>query len=63
MYFIKYHPIYLLNENDIPSVFIECGFLSNEQEASLLNDEKYQEKIAWAVYAGIQKYFGSNVHN
>lgn len=55
--------IYLLKENEIPSVLIECGFLSNEQEASLLKDEKYQEKIAWAIYAGIQKYFGSNLHN
>ncbi|QYE98115.1 N-acetylmuramoyl-L-alanine amidase CwlD [Paraclostridium sordellii] len=55
--------IYLLKENKIPSVLIECGFLSNEKESKLLNDEKYQEKVAWAVYAGIQKYFGSNVHN
>lgn len=55
--------IYLLKENKIPSVLIECGFLSNEEESKLLNDEKYQEKVAWAIYAGIQKYFGSNVHN
>lgn len=55
--------IYLLKENEIPSVLIECGFLSNEQEANLLKDEKYQEKIAWSIYAGIQKYFGSNIHN
>ena len=55
--------IYLLKENTIPSVLIECGFLSNEKESKLLNDEKYQEKVAWAIYAGIQKYFGSNVHN
>lgn len=55
--------IYLLKDNEIPSVLIECGFLSNEKEAGLLKDEKYQEKIAWAIYAGIQKYFGSNVHN
>ena len=55
--------IYLLKENKIPSVLIECGFLSNEKESKLLNDEKYQEKVAWAIYAGIQKYFGSNVHN
>ncbi|MGL5506462.1 MAG: N-acetylmuramoyl-L-alanine amidase CwlD [Paraclostridium sp.] len=55
--------IYLLKENEIPSVLIECGFLSNEQEANLLKDEKYQEKIAWSIYAGIQKYFGANVHN
>lgn len=55
--------IYLLKENKIPSVLIECGFLSNEKESKLLNDEKYQEKVAWAIYAGIQKYFGLNVHN
>lgn len=55
--------IYLLKDNKIPSVLIECGFLSNEKEAKLLKDEKYQEKIAWSIYAGIQKYFGSNVHN
>ena len=41
-------------------VLIECGFLSNEKEAELLNDEKYQEKIAWSIYAGIQKYFGED---
>ena len=36
---------------------IECGFLSNEKESKLLADEKYQEKIAWSIYAGIQNYF------
>ncbi len=50
--------IYLLKENNIPSVLIECGFLSNPKEVKLLNDEKYQEKVAWAIYVGIQKYFG-----
>lgn len=55
--------IYLLKDNEIPSVLIECGFLSNEKETDLLNDEKYQEKIAWAIYAGMQKYFGANIHN
>ena len=49
--------LYLLKDNDIPSVLIECGFLSNDKEAKLLTDEKYQEKIAWAIYAGIQNYF------
>ncbi|KAK2209074.1 N-acetylmuramoyl-L-alanine amidase, partial [Clostridioides difficile] len=48
--------IYLLKENNIPSVLIECGFLSNEKECKLLTDETYQEKIAWAIYIGIQKY-------
>ena len=49
--------LYLLKDNKIPSVLIECGFLSNEKEAKLLIDEKYQEKIAWAIYVGIQNYF------
>ena len=49
--------IYVLKDNEIPSVLIECGFLSNDKDAKLLNDEQYQEKIAWAIYVGIQKYF------
>ena len=52
--------LYLLKDCKIPSALIECGFLSNEKEAKLLNDEEYQEKIAWAIYAGIQKYFGED---
>ena len=55
--------IYLLKENEIPSVLIECGFLSNEKESKLLVDEKYQEKLAWSIYVGIQKYFSSNMNN
>lgn len=52
--------IYLLKDNEIPSTLIECGFLSNEKEAKLLNDEKYQEEIAWSIYVGIQKYYSEN---
>ena len=51
--------IYLLKENSIPSILIECGFLSNDKEAKLLVDKEYQEKIAWSIYVGIQKYFSS----
>lgn len=49
--------IYLLREVNIPSVLIECGFLSNPNEERLLSDSKYQEKIAWAIYIGIMRYF------
>lgn len=54
--------IYVLKENEIPSALIECGFLSNDKEAKLLVDEKYQEKIAWSIYVGIQKYFSSTMN-
>ena len=49
--------LYLLKDNKMPSVLIECGFLSNQKEAELLAEEEYQDKIAWAIYVGIQKYF------
>lgn len=52
--------LYLLKENEIPSTLIECGFLSNDKEAKLLNDENYQNEIAWAIYVGIQRYFSEN---
>jgi N-acetylmuramoyl-L-alanine amidase len=41
---------------DIPAVIIEIGFLSNPQEEIMLNQPHYQQRIAYAVYAGIIKY-------
>jgi N-acetylmuramoyl-L-alanine amidase len=49
--------IYILNEVNIPSVLVECGFLSNVNEEQLLTNESYQEKIAWSIYVGIMNYF------
>lgn len=53
----KRNDVYLLNEVSIPSVLVECGFLSNSAEEKLLLDETYQEKIAWSIYVGIMNYF------
>ncbi len=49
--------IYLLKNAAIPSVIVECGFISNENELSLLKTDEYQSKIAWAIYKGIEKYY------
>ncbi|ATW27228.1 N-acetylmuramoyl-L-alanine amidase [Candidatus Formimonas warabiya] len=48
---------YILNQLKIPTVVVEVGFMSNPQEEKMLNDTYYQGKVAWAVYAGIVKYF------
>lgn len=48
--------VYLIKELAIPSVLVEAGFLSNPEEEVLLQQEEYQEKIAWAIYVGIMKY-------
>lgn len=48
---------YVLRTTKIPSVIVECGFLSNTEEEARLNTKEYQEKIAWALYLGIVDYF------
>lgn len=47
---------YLLKKTSEPIVIVECGFLSNPQEAQLLADPDYQERIAWQIHMGILRY-------
>lgn len=47
---------YLLKKTDCPLTIVECGFLSNPQEAELLTQENYQEKMAEAICGGIGEY-------
>ena len=51
---------YLLKKTDSVIVIVECGFLSNPQEAEKLSDEEYQQKMADAICTGINKYLGRN---
>lgn len=48
--------IYLLYNTPQPAIIVECGFLSNNNELSLLKDEKYQNKIAYAIFNGTLDY-------
>ena len=48
---------YLLKNATVPAVIVECGFLSNPSELSLLKGPEYQSKIAFSIYCGILKYF------
>lgn len=48
--------VYILKNNNMPGALIECGFLSNHEEEHLLDDEHYQEKVAWSIFVGIVKY-------
>ena len=47
---------YLLLNVKCPAVIVECGFLSNWEEAEKLETEEYQEKVADAVCQGIVEY-------
>lgn len=50
---------YLLKKTSAPTVIIECGFLSNYEDASKLIDESYQEKMAWTIHLAILQYLNS----
>lgn len=47
---------YMLKCTYAPSVIVECGFLSNEEEEKLLLSEDYQEKIVDSIYKGIMNF-------
>ncbi|MGN0312176.1 MAG: N-acetylmuramoyl-L-alanine amidase [Lachnospiraceae bacterium] len=48
---------YILVHSSCPTVIVECGFLSNPEEAKKLSDKEYQEKTATAICDGILDYF------
>ncbi len=47
---------YILKNCSSPIVIIECGFLSNWEEDKLLQDENYQNQLAWGMHLGILDY-------
>ena len=47
---------FVLRMTTMPSVLVEVGFLTNPVEEKLLLDEKYQDKVAVAIYNGIIDY-------
>ena len=45
--------IYLLEHIRTPAVLVECGFLSNPEEAEKLATEAYQRALAAVIFAGV----------
>ncbi len=54
---LKIDNIYIIKHVEIPTAIVECGFLSNEEEEKLLQQDEYQNKLAWGIYVGIMDYF------
>ena len=48
--------LFLCYNSKNPTVMAECGFMSNPDEAALLNTEEYQEKTALTIFAGLCDY-------
>jgi N-acetylmuramoyl-L-alanine amidase len=49
--------LYILYHAKSPAVMVECGFLSNPREAALLQNNSYQNKMAFAVFCGTLDYY------
>ena len=50
--------VLLMKEARYPTVIVECGFLSNAEEAELLQTDEYQDTVSRAIADGILGYLG-----
>ncbi len=48
--------LFLCYFSENPTVMVECGFLSNPEEAAKLVTEEYQRQVAFTVYAALMQY-------
>jgi N-acetylmuramoyl-L-alanine amidase len=46
----------ILNFTQMPAVIVQCGFISNKDDAQKLENEKYQQDIAKGISEGVLKF-------
>lgn len=47
---------YFVLQLDVPSVLVECGFISNSADEARLRSADYQAQLAEAIAAGVEEY-------
>ena len=52
--------IHLLDKATCPAILVECGFLSNEEEANLFETDGYKQKVAFIIFCSIIKFLNEN---
>lgn len=50
---------YVLRNASMPSTLVEMGFVSNREEATLLNNDAYRSKMAQGILNGVINYFNN----
>lgn len=55
--------LYLFKDTEQPALLIECGFLSNENDAANLSTPEYRKKVAFTILNGLETFFGEEVKN
>ena len=53
--------IFLMRSADCPAILVECAFLSNPREASLLNTPEYRQKIALALISSYIEFTRTDI--
>lgn len=53
---VKSAPFKVLIGADMPSILVEIGFVTNSREEALLKTSDYRQKLAEALYSGMEKY-------
>ena len=48
--------LYILDNCRVTTVLVECGFLSNAEEAEKLSQKEYQNQLSFAIGCGIIEY-------
>ena len=53
---IKEQDVWVLNASKVPSILVEIGFVSNHEEALLMQDDSWRASIAEAIVQGLANY-------
>ena len=53
---IKIGDYYILNAINVPSVLVECGYLSNPKEEKLLISDEYKKEVCYSILLGVLNY-------
>ncbi|MGG7142779.1 cell wall-binding repeat-containing protein [Clostridium nigeriense] len=59
---VKNEAFYVIKNTNMPSSLIECGFITNPDEASKLKTSDYQNKIINAIANGANDYLKANIN-
>lgn len=51
--------VYILKNLKIPAILVECGFMSNKVELSLLQTKEYQDWLSYSILKGVLNYLST----
>jgi N-acetylmuramoyl-L-alanine amidase len=55
---VKEGDLHMLRETKMTAILVECGFMTNKKEATLLKSDNYRRIVAGAILAGLVEQYG-----